>query len=382
MAWFVPDPYPTAIRGPVTIRYTVDATRGGQTVAAGLTPLGGSITDTTKAGIRRSLSLELAPARGLFDALAPTGTRLAVTCHVQYANRAVADIPMGVFVIDGNSIAEGGGSITLSAPDKWAEITRARFVGPASSNPALTVTSQIATLIKGGLGADEPVNVLSGSTVRMTQQTWEKDRDKAILDAATAIGAWVYFDRQGVATIADQPAPGASAHWTADASSAGVLTELDRERSRGDVYNVVVVSSSATEGELFPTQWVWDTDPASPTYAGTDPRTAPETAGPFGISVAYYDTPLLRTVSAARAAGGSILRRTRAIAEKASWSQVPNPAVDAGDLIDVLPPPAYRGHYPHPERHLADTVTHPLTVGPEQNIDGRSSRWAEIEGVS
>jgi hypothetical protein len=379
-----PDVYREAIRSGLAVWYTVDATRDGAPVdgATGLQPTGGTITDTTRPGVRRVLNLTLAPEPGLFDVLAPTGTQLAVTAHVRYITRTVTHIPMGVFDVDTQSLTEGGGGLTVTAPDKWVRIQRARFVKPAESAPGTRVTEQIAILIRGALGASEQVNITATSTAQVGALLWEADRAQAILDLARDIGAWVYFDRDGVATIADQPRTGKTADWLIDASASGVLTELDRERSRTATRNVVVVSSSASDGERFPAQTVWDNDPASPTYAGTDPLTAPETAGPFGISTYFYDTPTLATVAQARTAGLTILARMSGLASQVSLGAVPNPAVDAFDAIDVMPP---RERYDLPrviERHFADTVTHPLTVGQAQQIDGRSTRTEEIDGGS
>jgi hypothetical protein len=56
-------------------------------VRTDLRPTGGSITDTTKPGVRRVLNLELAPTPGLFDLLAPVGTLLTVFAHITYMDR-------------------------------------------------------------------------------------------------------------------------------------------------------------------------------------------------------------------------------------------------------------------------------------------------------
>lgn len=379
-----PDPYRQVIRGPADITYTVDAAFGGEPVAgaSGMAPVGGTITDTTKPGVRRLLTLELAAAPGLYDLLAPIGTMLTVTATVTYTNRSTLDIPMGVFEVDTIRKDEAAGKITLTAPDKWARIQRARFVAPTGSMTSHPVSTNIAELIRGAWGAGELVTVTATSTAVMGGLVWERDRDKAILELAESIGAWVFFDRQGVATVADIPTIGSEADWLVDASASGVLTGLDRERSRAQTRNVVVVESSAADGEKFPTQRVWDDDPNSPTYAGTNPLTAPETAGPFGVVPMYYSSPLLASITAAREAGGTILARVTGLASQVSLGQVPNPAVDAFDVIDVLPPRERYDIARVLERHVVDTVTHPLVHGSAQQIEGRSTRLDEIVGGS
>jgi hypothetical protein len=369
-----PDQFTQAIRNSLRLSYSATATYDNAPVAGAsdLRPTGGTITDTSKPGVRRVLNLDLAGGDTLFEALSPTGTLLTVSCTVTYTDNTTAVIPMGVFDIDSDRLSEGDGTISVTAPDKWVRIQRAKFLTPVSSTPGMSVTAQIAALIRGALGSDEPVTITATSSASMGAVTWEKDRDKAIIDLADQIGAWVYFDRTGEAIVADVPTSGRSTTWLADASLTGVLTELTRERSRTDTFNVVVVASSSTDSEKFPTQIVWDDNPLSPTYAGTDPMNAPETAGPFGIVVDYLDTPNLATAGEAQAAGLARLARGQGLAMQVSLGQVPNPAVDAFDSIDVLPPPETFNTSRVLERHVADTVTHPLSLGTAQHIEGRS----------
>ncbi|MGZ4617186.1 MAG: hypothetical protein ACXV3F_00350 [Frankiaceae bacterium] len=366
------DPY----RSSFALWYTVDASYNGSAVsgATGMQPVGGTITDTTRPGVRRTLSLDLAPEPGMFDKLAPIGTRLTVTAHVRGTSRTVTDIPMGVFDVDSQTLTEGGGKLSLTAPDKWQRIVRAKFLAPTASTPGIPVTQQIVNLIQGALGASETVTVTATSTATMGAQTWDSDRAQAIIDLANGIGAWVYFDRNGVATVANIPTVQRSAKWLIDASVSGVLVSLDRTRDRTHTYNVVVVSSSAASGEAFAAQTVWDSDPNSPTYAGTNPATNPGSAGPFGIVPYHFDTPLLMDASAARQTGLSILYKTAGLASQVTLGAVPNPSIDAFDSLDVLPPRERYDIARVVERHIADTVTHQLDVTQPLHIDGRSTR--------
>lgn len=421
-----PDLFRQAVRAGADWWSTVDAELGGKPVpgATGLQPTGGAVTDTTVPGVRRKLTLQLAGGRDLYERLAPIGTTLKVTTHVRLTNRPVVDVPMGVFDVDDQDISEGAGVVSLTAPDKWARIQRARFVGPAPSYPGVTVVGQLTRMIRDALGPWEPVNFAYSRDALMTPQVWEKDRDKAMIDLAKQIGVWVYFDRHGVATIADIPTARAAPDWLVDASANGVLTELNRSRSRTDTGNVLVISSAHADGEKFPTFYIWDNDPTSPTFAGTNPPHAAD-ASPFGIVPLYFDS-IADNQLAALHAGRAILSRTVGLASSVSLGQVPNPAVDAFDALDVLPPGAWRtvvvgyqeagdddagafgvapfGEAPFGgsgegpglpvlgrvsrgavlERHIADTVTHPLKVGQGvvQQIQGRSTRYEELGGVS
>jgi hypothetical protein len=309
-------------------------------------------------------------ADALFDLLEPVGTLLTVIAHVEITGGIVVDVPMGVFVIDTVKLSAGDGKVSITAPDKWVLVQRAQLLLPLASSPGSRVSDQAASLISAATG--EPVQIDATSQALVDAMVWEKDREKAALDLLDGIGAWASFDRNGTCIIADVPTAGSGTVWLADASTTGVLVSLDRERSRTETRNVVVVTSSATDEEKFVTQVVWDNDPTSPTYAGPDPVNHPEQAGPFGLSVDYLDTPLPLDVIGAREAGGAIVQRKTGIASQVSLSMVPNPAVDAFDLLDVLPPRPDRNSPRIVERHVVDTITHPLSIGQAMTIDGRA----------
>ena len=369
--------------GGMTVVYSAAATTGGVPVqgAQDLRPIGGQIMDTTKAGVRRTLTLDLAPdlisGTPLYELLTPAGTQLKVTAHCSAGSVPIVDVAMGVFDVDAEQVSEGGGKITLTAPDKWDRIRRARFLQPQASSPGIPVVQQITLLVQGALGAGETVLNLASSAAQVGALTWDRDRDKAIQDLARSIGAWVYFDEFGQCTIADIPTMGSSADGLINSGSNGVLTSLDRSRTRQGAYNVVVVSSSASTGEAFPTQYIWDDDPNSPTYAGKDPLHDPGSAGPFGIVPVFYSSPILASVTDARQAGAAILATTVGLASQVSLGGVPNPKLKAGQVIDVLPPPIQWSADRVLERHVCETVTHPLVFDSSSQpmtIAGRSTR--------
>jgi hypothetical protein len=147
---------------------------------------------------------------------------------------------------------------------------------------------------------------------------------------------------------------------------------MDRSRDRSRTFNVVTVNSTATTTPIpFSPQTVWDSDPTSPTYAGTDPINHPELAGPFGIVPYVFDTPLPLTAPAALVTARSILAKTVGFSSTVTATQVPNPATDAFDVLDVLTPSGIGNVM---ERHVADTVTHSLDVTTAMQIQGRSTR--------
>jgi hypothetical protein len=378
----VSDRYVAGVRAGGTQYSVVDAYFNGAPVA-GAQDLGitsGSVTDTSKPGVRRTVDLNILPVPGLFDLLSPIGTQLKVRSVTRYPDGVTDTVPMGTYEIDANSVGYGSnGTIKCQGSDRWVKIQRARFLVPTSSTVGAQVLMQISSLIRDALGPTEPVNYnVSAATASRTvgAYVWDGDRDKAINDLAESIGCWVHFDRNDVATIQELPTMTASTPpvWTVDAGASGVLLDAERSRDRSKTYNVVVVNSDKTDGTaLFAPQIIWDQDPASPTYAGTNPLTGAD-AGPFGIVPRFYSSPFLMDMGQAQAAGQAILARATGLNATLGLSAVRNHTLDTLDVIDVLLPQE-RYDLPRPvEHHLIDRIVHPLTPEGVQQIDTRSTR--------
>jgi hypothetical protein len=377
------------------------------------------VNDSTTPGPRRTLSVTLAPLPGLWDLLAPLGTELRAYTVMRFLDGSLEVIPQGVFGIDVQKVNfGGGGDLTLTAPDRWQQIVNAEFLTPRAADAGVSVRVQIATLINEVFPGAGVVDTAT-SMVTTPAQTWDRDRAKAILDLAKSASLDVGFDRTGTPYIRDLPTLADRAVWTVDASANGVLMTADRERNRQSTYNMVKVSSPANPagGDLFAPVFVWDNNPASPTYAGSGSGsdTAPpalSTAGPFGQRCYFYSSPLVTTSAQAASAGASWLAKLSGLAAQLTLTAAPNPALDDGDTILVVLPPddpsmtadggvgvgtepfgtspfgvgyltdATTFHYTNPqptERHIVDKVTVSLTPQNSQSIDTRSTA-ADLSG--
>lgn len=367
-----------------------DAYRAGALVSGGRNLIvdGGFVTDDSAPGVRWQLDCELAPNPGatvqdLFDILAPEGTELRVRAVLFYPNRVSTEtVPLGVYDITSEAMDYApGGTLKIQADDKWSRIQRARFMRPFASTPGITVKAQITAIIRDALGSSEPVNVTATSTATVGALVWERDRDKAIIELAESIGAWVYFDRDGVATIANIPTAQVPV-WTVSAGSDGQMLGATRSRDRSKTYNIVVVNSELIDDSpLFPTQYVWDNDPDSPTYAGpgagfgtVDDLPTPDQAGPFGQVPYFYSSPLLESDAQGIAAGQTILARVKGLNAQLGLTIARNYALDAFDAMTVQLPKV-RWDVPRAvEIHTADKIVHPLVPDGTQSIDTRSTR--------
>ncbi|MGI5144787.1 DUF5047 domain-containing protein [Plantactinospora sp. CA-294935] len=357
-----------ALREAHTLAVRVDAWYDGALLIEDL-PLdegsAGQVTIQAGTGVRRQLDLTITDA-GLWDDLDVTGVELRPYRGVRYPSGATELVPLGVFGLDEQSMSVGpdGGIRIRTAPDRWARVQRAKFETPASSQVGDLVVDEIVRLVTDAVSG-VAVSVLATSTATVGALVWDRDRDKAIVDLATSIGAEAYFDNDGTLVVRDAPLLSQPSVWTVDASPSGVLLGGDLRRDRSRTYNVVVVSDARTDGSTpFAPQVIEDDDPASPTYVG----------GPFGRVPYFWSSPVVTSAPQAVVAGTTILNRVRAVNAQLNVDAVVHPGLDRGDVITVL---TSSGRV---EQHLVDAVTVPLTVGGVQSITTRSSRPDGAEG--
>lgn len=367
----VTDTFLSAVRRAHTAYMRVDAYQGGvildesdglpaDYVEDGLPIQDGSVTVNAGTGVRRTLDLTLTD-RNLWSVLEPVGIELVASRGIRYPNGVVESVPLGVFGVDAESVqlAPGGGLSLGSCPDRWARVQRARFEVPEPSEKGDTIVSEIARLMTDAVPGVTVETTGVTSTAAVGALVWERDRDAAINDMLQAIGAEAFFDWTGQIVIRDAPLLSAAPSWVVDASATGVLLNGDRSRDRSRTYNVVVVSSSNIDGATpFAPQIVEDDDPTSATYVG----------GPMGRVPYFFASPLITTTGQATAAGQTILNRVKSLQAQLNVESVVNPALDRGDVIEVIAPGGVV------ERHLIESVTVPLTVDGSQAITTRSSR--------
>ncbi len=335
---------------------------------------GGTVTVDGTSPIRRSLSVGLVPSASLWDTLAPIGTQLHVWRGIEFPAGSVEWVRLGKFVIDAQTLSYGpGGTLQVSAPDRWAYIQRARFEKPEKPTAGRVISDVMRGLMAGpipDMSYEMVRNLATGTETIRRGTVFERDRDEVIRDLGVSIGAEAFLAPDGIGVIRDVPELSDAPVWLVDASQSGVLIAADRERNRQKTRNVVVVSSELADGTVpFTPVIVADEDPNSPTRV----------SGGFGRVPQFYSSPLLRNTTQATRAGKKILSRVRGLAAQLSLEAAVNPALDAGDVIDVLlPPTPATGGKRRVERHLIETLTVPLTPGGTQSIQTRSTRPDDV----
>lgn len=341
--------------------------------------------DGSTPGVRRTLTATVAKTPGLWDLLAPTGTELRAYTVIRYPSGATETVPQGVFVVDSQQLDyTPSGDLSITAPDRWVRIQRARFLVPRASSASFTLRQQIAALITEVVGGS--VTDTGTSTATVGAQSEDRDRAGWIQKMTTAGSLDVFFDRSGNPVIRDAPVLQASGVWSVDAGPGGVLVSANRQRDRQRTRNIVVVHGTANNGTApFAPQAVWDNNPSSPTFAGGGSGSgavstvpAASGAGPFGQVPFFYSSPLLATTAQAIAAGQTLLAKMTGLNAQVNAASVPNVALDDGDTITVIFPRERWDLKRATERHLVETLTVPLVWHKNPLQIGTRSTVADI----
>ncbi len=349
------------------IAIRADVTKGTQRLYTGLPVTGGSVSMTRGQVTRRTTSLTIAPrlATGPYrdrpalpeapgDPLGHYGQELRLWWELHYVGGGVESIPLGVFRIDSTSgsIAHDE-AVSVTGVSREAFVADDAFLQPRTLSSA-SATSLIASLIRETLPTAD-VAVTATRDTRVTDLVVDQDRWGAIQTIAEAIPAAVYADAWGRFIIADPPAETTQPVWQVRAGRGGSLVRADQTSSRDAVRNAVVVRGTSPSGDFAPLQAaVFDDTPGSPTRYG-DPA-----AGHFGKIPEFITNPLVATLDQARAVGRAKLAQLVGAASTINASSIPNPALEVGDVVDVIPDPD--DPVGSVRRHILDSIN--LTLNP------------------
>ncbi len=310
----------------------VDVWRGGAIVASDIPVQGGSVTVDESSQVRRTLSLELHPDLDPRDAnslLAPFGTELAVHTGLRFPEGDTELVPLGVFRVEDAGRSGWFSEVGVSGTDRSRTVADARFLRPRATRQGTPVVQEITAFIRE-VDASWEVIDLSGASEFTAAATWERNRWEAVEQLADGLAAEVFADPQGRFLVRDTPGTGSldplDVVWAVDAGPGGVLLDVETGQSREGIYNAVVATSTA--------------DPDAPPITAV----AYQVSGPFRWGgdfrkvPRFYASPLLRTRQMCERAARSVLARSVGYARRITPTAMPNPALDAGDVIAVKLP--------------------------------------------
>jgi hypothetical protein len=291
--------------------------------------LSGSVTATRGSAVRRTCTVtvpdvSLIPIRPA-DQVAIYGAKLRILRGIRYPDGTTESVPLGYFRVDRVEGDPDVGPVSISGSSLEAVVADDAFLAPYTTRGGTAAVTAITGLIQASIPGAVIVNRASDATLGTTTWDAQGDRWAAVTACATAIGAEVYADADGVFVIAELPDIATTPPvWNVDAGVNSVLIGANRGYSRDGMYNVVVANGENTEDNVAPVSaTAMDSDPTSPTYY----------LGPFGRVPKFYSSSTLVTFQQCTAAANLLLRNAVKPVATVSLETVPNPCLEPGDII-------------------------------------------------
>lgn len=198
------------------------------------------------------------------------------------------------------------------------------FITPAAPISTDTFVSAFTRLLPTSLG----VNFDAALTDRALPQSfqWDQDRLGALYDIADAWPARIRVDAFGTVQVLAPLSNTVTPTLTLQQGVRGTLISAPQNDTRDQVYNVVVVQSSATD------------DPAlSPIQATAQVIGGPlDPTGPYGYVVRFYSSPLVTTIAQCQSAAQQILQQSVVPALSKVATIAPDPRLDLDDPIQLI----------------------------------------------
>lgn len=302
--------------------------RGGTSLV--LEPTGGRLTqDATRTG-RWDGQLtfagdDLLPTRPS-DILTPFGTRVTATLGIELLDGSVSTVPYGTYEIttSGTNSKAGERTVEVGLGDVSGLVDRYRFETSLTVASGTDLGSMVNTVVGNRTGFNPGVPTV-GATLG-ADRVFGLDTQTApwaeLLDVLDGFSRTAWYDRVGHIQVGSATVDPNAAYPLALAS---LSADFDTRPP-----NVIVARGEPQDG-TEPVQAVaMDTDPSSPTYAGTGPGTSP-----YGRVTQFFSSPLLTTVAQAQAAANTILASK--IGAGATYELIVpyNPTITAGDVVSV-----------------------------------------------
>ncbi|GAA2802876.1 DUF5047 domain-containing protein [Streptomyces showdoensis] len=312
---------------------------------------GGTVTVDRGSQCRRTCSVTVPdPAlipRTPTDKLAVYGARLRISRGVQYSDGTQELVPVGVFRLDEVSGDIDEGPVTLSGKSLECIVQDDKFTTPYRASG--TAVGAITALIQRTL--PDAIVTSTATDAAIGPRTWDVEGDPwaAVIELAAAIGATCYCTADGEFMVAELPdLATATPVWSIAAGEGGAYVQASRGMTSDKVFNGVLARGENTENNIAPvSSLVVDNDASSPTYW----------SGPFGHRPTFYSSSTLITTAACTAAATLLLRSAQAPNASADITSLPNPALEAGDVVRVVYPDGTK------ELHQVASFPIPLDIG-------------------
>lgn len=303
--------------------------RGG--VSQELEPVSGSFTqDVRRAGRwdgRLSFAGDDLLPRRPGDLLTPFGTRVEVELGLELLDGSVSTVPYGTYeVASSRTRTEAGARVVdVGLVDISDRVERYRFEEPLTIASGADLAAMVNAVVTDRVGVNPSVSN-TGASLGANRQfglSPETGPWSEILDVLAGFSRVAWYDRVGAIQIGS---------LTPDAATAYPLDLLTSLSADFDTRppNVIVVRGEPQSGAAPVQAVALDSDPSSPTYAGTGPGTSP-----YGRVTKFFTSPLIETLGQAQSSADTILSQNVGAGATYTLVRPYDPTVDAGDVVNV-----------------------------------------------
>jgi len=303
--------------------------RGG--VTRELEPVSGSLTQDARRNARWDGRLSfvgdsLLPRRP-GDLLTPFGTRLEVELGLELLDGSLATVPYGTYeVASARTRTEAGQRVVdVGLIDISDNVERYRFETALTVASGTDLGNMINAVVTNRTGQNPGVGLVG--VALGAARVFGLDPGTApwseILDVLAGFSRTAWYNRVGDIQIGT---------LTPDAATAYPLDQLTSLSADYDTRppNVIVARGEAQDGTAPVQAVAIDSDPSSPTYAGTGPGTSP-----YGRVTEFFSSPLIKTVAAAQAAANTILNQNVGAGATYTLVRPYDPTISAGDVVSL-----------------------------------------------
>jgi hypothetical protein len=303
--------------------------RGG--VTRELEPISGSFTQDARRGARWDGRLTFAGdsmlPRRPGDLLTPFGTRVEVELGLELLDGSISSVPYGTYEVASSRTRTQAGErvVDVSLIDVSDRVERYRFETALTVASGTDLATMINTVVLDRTGRNPGVTTV-GATLGAAR-TFGLDVADApwseVLDVLDSFSRTAWYDRVGQIQVGSIVPDQDTAY------------PLDRLTSLSADYDTrppnVIVARGEDQEDTAPVQAVAiDSDPSSPTYAGTAPGTSP-----YGRVTQFYASPLIKTEAQALSAANTILAQHIGAGATYTLVRPYDPTISAGDVVSL-----------------------------------------------
>jgi hypothetical protein len=324
----------------------------------------GSVTANYQQGTRRTADISVhatgtledgssVPAADVAAMLKRAGTVCRVEAGISSSLISRTMIPMVTGSPSDVAWRVGDGVIDLNVTDDWWRVSQGRLTTTWTPNAGTRRVDAVSTLMQQAAPNRQTVSSAADTGTIQSQGDWGVDRDAAINTLSTDGGFDAYFDREGRIILQDAKTASDPVVWTATSGDGGVLVTAETGLDVQRLYNTVVVKPSATDSSQ-----TWTAQTASLTTGDRAPAN-------LGVTIPYFlASPTISSATAALRVAQQLLGRVTGTPETLQTDMIGNPALDEGDVIEILiPGNDLDGTAATLWRYYVDTITWDLVSG-------------------